>query len=109
MNKSILALTISASLTLSAFASAAGATPFKEPSRPAMNHVHSEKAANPSQTNHAQAKSHTKTPRIIPFTQRARPPMEAQAHSKPHSAAKEAKEVTPADMHPGRLKRTQYQ
>jgi hypothetical protein len=106
MNKSILALTITATLAFSAFASAAGATPFKEPSRPAMNNDHSAQAANPNQTPHAQAKS--QTPKITPFSQRARPPMEAQARSKPRSATKST-DITPADMHPGRLKRTEYQ
>lgn len=106
MNKSMLALTISATFALSAFASAAGATPFKEPSRPAMNNHHSAQAASPSKTPRAQAKS--PTPKMTPFSQSARPPMEAQARSKPRSATKST-DITPADMHPGRLKRTEYQ
>jgi hypothetical protein len=107
MNKSILALTITATLALSAFA-LAEETVAPPLSRPAMEHHSSADT-----TNHAQAKLRTKTPKITPFSQRSRPPMEAQARSKPRSVAKSTEiapaEVTPADMHPGRLKRTQYQ
>ncbi|MFC7421413.1 hypothetical protein ACFQNF_16225 [Iodobacter arcticus] len=114
MNKSsILAFTITFTLALSAFASAAGTVPFTEPSRPAMDNDHSANAVSPDQTASAQAKSHSKTTGITPFSQRSRPPMEAQARSEPHSPAKSTEiapaNVTPADMHPGRLKRTQYQ
>ncbi|AMC34520.1 hypothetical protein [Janthinobacterium sp. B9-8] len=108
MNKSILALSISSTLAFSTFA-LAEETVAPPSSRPAMEQAPS----GSDTTNRAQANPRTKTPKIIPFSQRSRPPMEAQARSKPRSAAKATEvapaEVTPADMHPGRLKRTQYQ